>query len=518
MFLGIPQVNKFIETVKISQVDDFIDRCNYYYTVLLLVFFSLLVGSKQYFGEPIKCLVEQQYTGSWMSYVHDYCFIMERYKLTAPKSSGLSEFYPDKKDYYVSYYQWIPFLLLVQAISFHTPHFLWRSLQKLFSLDTEMTVEEAVKIRTLFGEDRQKAINNLAKYIEEFLSFPSTKSGGFSLFPLKNVVLCSTWLYIGSKLLNSLNIIIQLMVINTYIGDGNFFWGLNLLGQLVRGDDWTKTGQFPRVVYCDYEMIEMANVAQKNVQCTLTINILNEKIYLILTLWLLVLFVCTASNALLAIAATLLPSLRERETRFYLTPSLPLEEDDDSLGAIYYSGHDGRFRNLSENSTVTASVGAQMNQNNFIMERDRIRDLLPDRGSDSEQEEFSSKNDFEQTLRYFTCSVLGIDGVQLIRFMRLHAGTLIARDVAFTLWKDFLNAKKSQSQFLRRSINWQPLLHNATALKETSSKADNGCATQPNACNTYGDRVERRPTAPCQTDSSGNSAGSSECNAGSTPC
>lgn len=39
------------------------DRCNYFYTVLVLVFFSLLIGTKQHFGEPIRCLVDQQYSG-----------------------------------------------------------------------------------------------------------------------------------------------------------------------------------------------------------------------------------------------------------------------------------------------------------------------------------------------------------------------------------------------------------------------------------------------------------------------
>lgn len=44
------------------------------------------------------------------------------------------------------------------------------------------------------------------------------------------------------------------------------------------GQDWTTTGYFPRVVYCDYMMHEFANVQRKTVQCALAINILNEKV------------------------------------------------------------------------------------------------------------------------------------------------------------------------------------------------------------------------------------------------
>ncbi|VDD94122.1 unnamed protein product [Enterobius vermicularis] len=449
MFLGIPRINKFVNAVKVSPIDDFTDRCNYYYTVLLFIFFTLLVGTKQYFGEPIKCAVEQQAPASWTSYVHDYCFVMERYKLTPPEfmSSGLAEFYTKSDEYYENYYQWTPFLLLVQAFCFYIPHFLWRSLQKLSSLDIEMVVEEAIGIRQLFGEERQKATTNLAKYIEQSLSVPSNRWCRLLYCPLKDILLCSTWLYIGSKLLNSVNIIIQLMLISRYVGDGGFFWGRRFLEQLIYGIDWTETGQFPRVVYCDYEMVSTGNVEKKNVQCTLTINMLNEKIYLILVVWLFLLSICTISNALFTVVNVLVPSLRERQTRFYLMASLPADEDDESLGALYYSEYDSFPSALFVTMFIMFSVHAFKRRNNYISRREH--ELLPDRGSEIDQDELKSffGNESERTLRHFLRSVLGVDGVQLLRFMHSHAGTMIARDVTFILWEDFLCAKRSQNQF-----------------------------------------------------------------------
>lgn len=55
---------------------------------------------------------------------------------------------------------------------------------------------------------------------------------------------------------------------------------LQLLKDLLAGQDWTITGHFPRVVYCDYEKYELANIQRKTVQCALAINILNEKVCL----------------------------------------------------------------------------------------------------------------------------------------------------------------------------------------------------------------------------------------------
>uniref|UniRef100_A0A0M3IS92 Innexin n=1 Tax=Ascaris lumbricoides TaxID=6252 RepID=A0A0M3IS92_ASCLU len=107
MFLGIPQLNKFFSSLSVTKLDDFTDRCNYYYTVLALIFFSLLVGSKQMFGEPIRCLIDQQYAGSWVGYVHDYCFISERYSLTMPsyEDETLAKFDSTETRTYENYYQ-----------------------------------------------------------------------------------------------------------------------------------------------------------------------------------------------------------------------------------------------------------------------------------------------------------------------------------------------------------------------------------------------------------------------------
>ena len=50
-------------------------------------------------------------------------------------------------------------------------------------------------------------------------------------------------------------------------------------------------------------------------------------------------------------------------------------------------------------------------------------------------------------MRHFLRSVLGVDGIQLLRFMRTHAGALTARDVTQRLWEDFLEARQSQNRF-----------------------------------------------------------------------
>lgn len=55
----------------------------------------------------MSCLGRQIFLGSWIGYVHDYCFISERYSLTPPEyeAEELASFDPTHEKKYENYYQ-----------------------------------------------------------------------------------------------------------------------------------------------------------------------------------------------------------------------------------------------------------------------------------------------------------------------------------------------------------------------------------------------------------------------------
>lgn len=59
-FLG-----SFLSAIKPRTDDDPIDRVNYYYTVVIILVFSITISAKQYVGAPIQCWVPAFYTGAW---------------------------------------------------------------------------------------------------------------------------------------------------------------------------------------------------------------------------------------------------------------------------------------------------------------------------------------------------------------------------------------------------------------------------------------------------------------------
>ncbi len=64
-----------------------------------------------------------QFPSSWEQYAEDYCFIQNTYFY--PMSERLP--FDDAKRYIhpVTYYQWVPVALLIQALLFYLPNRIW---------------------------------------------------------------------------------------------------------------------------------------------------------------------------------------------------------------------------------------------------------------------------------------------------------------------------------------------------------------------------------------------------------
>ena len=126
---------------KLRSDDDFADRLSYRYTSAIFILFAIVVSTKQYVGEPISCWVPAHFTGNHEEYANNYCWIRNTYSL--PYEEYIPrENEPEKRARgLVPYYQWIPIILLVQALLFYMPILVWRGMTSHSGIDVSSLVK-----------------------------------------------------------------------------------------------------------------------------------------------------------------------------------------------------------------------------------------------------------------------------------------------------------------------------------------------------------------------------------------
>jgi hypothetical protein len=131
------KLKALIQKVKREHDDDAVDRVIYATTVYILGFFAILIMAKQYVGEPLQCWVPAEYTGAWEKYIENYCFVENTvsalwFNPITPFQYFVNKTIPaehkERKEHELRYYQWIPYLLSIQALLCYAPKLIFKLL------------------------------------------------------------------------------------------------------------------------------------------------------------------------------------------------------------------------------------------------------------------------------------------------------------------------------------------------------------------------------------------------------
>ncbi|KAH7725716.1 INX-11 protein [Aphelenchoides avenae] len=257
-------------------------------------------------GHPIECLPSMaSFPNSWVQYAENYCWSQDTYFL--PPNVHVAQirqedrYSPERK---LSYYQWVPFFLLMQAACFRAPSLLW----KILSINQGIRVHDIVKRATdpsnMEENSRAKNMDVLTKHISHALRFQDRVSRKQLLLhkTLKflNVTYSAcfiSFMYLVTKALYLVNVLAQLYLMNKFLETDKHHWyGLGVIRDLVNGVAWESSGYFPRVSLCDFEVRQVANIQKYSIQCVLVINIFNEKIFILLWFWYTFLLLATIAS------------------------------------------------------------------------------------------------------------------------------------------------------------------------------------------------------------------------------
>lgn len=290
------------------QDDDFADRLNHRYTVSLLILFCILVGSSQFVGNQIACWTPAQFTGAMVQYTNYICWIASTYYVPT------GEFLPnpnEPRQYRINYYQWVPFILALMALLFYVPFLFWHLMAKPSGLDAKSVMKIIDSMDPSSADSRDKTMRNTVKLIDRAIEYHRDYYGyGFFGRLRRSVNRCFlpnnrsgyyiSALYVFTKLLYLVNVCGQFFLLNAFMGPDFNIYGFQVIHDLIKGKDFWESPRFPRVTMCDFVIRTLGENNHRNtIQCTLPINLFNEKIFIFIWFWLCLVAAASAYSLLI---------------------------------------------------------------------------------------------------------------------------------------------------------------------------------------------------------------------------
>lgn len=241
---------------------------------------------------------------------------------------------PDtRREQQLTYYQWVPFILLFMAMLFKIPRITWKVLTYSSSISLDKVVGLIYALQLAPRAERDEKIAELTEYLDTWLQ-TSENHRKDSCLHLKQKISKYTCFVCGRrygnhfitsalfvKFLYFANAFMQYFALNAFLGEDFAAWGFEILTGLAdENPEYLRVSpRFPRVTLCDFQIRQMMNVQRWTVQCVLPINLFNSKIFLFIWFWLVFLCVSSLISLCSNLYASMFPARRIEFVRKYLT-------------------------------------------------------------------------------------------------------------------------------------------------------------------------------------------------------
>ncbi|TKR92084.1 hypothetical protein L596_006800 [Steinernema carpocapsae] len=270
--------------------DDFFDRISCALSVWILLICAMWAGGEFAFTDPMHCMYRKETPGTYSNYMADICFTDGSYAQEAIRDPML-KIYEEALAYEnkIGYYQWVPYVLFLQALLFLVPKKLWQFLIHIHSFDYITAIKDADTLEDLYEEKNREHLKNLVVHImKQCDALKHRKTGllGRTLV-LSNIVV--KWLYV-------VNACGQFWFLSRFVGGGRgLAWGLEAVLRLHRD---MRSYVFPIEASCRVKLFEDSNWNEHVMQCLLPWNMYHEKIFIFLWFWLIFVAVMSFLSAL----------------------------------------------------------------------------------------------------------------------------------------------------------------------------------------------------------------------------
>lgn len=275
----LDRLKHFFGPAKVTN-DSLLFRLHYKVTFAILVGCSAMVTMRQYFGDPIDCIVQ----GVSPNVMDTYCWFSSTFTVPSNRQGrvgrdivrpGLGNAVPNVDEItYHKYYQWVSLVLAFQAFLFYVPRFWWKIIE-----NGRIRMLSQTFISPIAEEEaKNKQIEILVKYFYE--RFNHQKSYVFH--------------YVFCEFLNLVNVVGQMFFMNYFLNGEFLSYGFDVFSDNSLGFS-SMERVFPKMTKCTFHRYgSSGSINVIDGLCVLAINIINEKIYIFLWFWFICLAIVTA--------------------------------------------------------------------------------------------------------------------------------------------------------------------------------------------------------------------------------
>jgi len=292
-------IKKLLKLEKVA-IDNVVFRLHYKVTVATFLMFTVLITAKQFFGDPINCHVETLPA----SIVNVYCWVHGTFTipefLTDPTGSshpgvGTHNSMKHAKIQHL-YYQWVCFMVFGQAILFYLPRHIWKNM-------------EAGRVKYI--------VDGAGGYMEEEEQVHKAAEGLALRFKVHRGYNTNyAFRFFLCELLNLVNVVFQIMITDKFLGGRFMNYGHRYM-QMVNTEynEFDEANPvlevFPKVTKCNFGVHgPTGDITHVDAMCVLPLNVVNEKVYLIMWLWMMFLTTITVIALIYRTIIVVVPSIR----------------------------------------------------------------------------------------------------------------------------------------------------------------------------------------------------------------
>ncbi|KAL8606768.1 hypothetical protein ACOMHN_049597 [Nucella lapillus] len=306
--------------------------------VCMLICVFVCVRACALVGVPMACWTPATFPDGCLEHVKQYCWVKNIYYIPMDDSIPVEVVRRESEE--VTYYQWVPFILLFMACLFKLPCVLWRGFNQASGISIDK-FREMTSLCPSFPRLRG------GRACRTWRSTSTAGSGLTKESAQEDPCPYSVWqtsvcvrAEAGHVLPHSALRVCQTAVLRKLFVDA----------------EWTVSARFPPVTLCDLDIRQLENVQRFTVQCALPINIYNEKVFAFLWFWLAWLALVTSASFLLWVWRIF---CRQDYVEKYLDMQGRLKGGEDRRqGEVFvdvYLRDDGIFLSVSWPATSTSS-------------------------------------------------------------------------------------------------------------------------------------------------------------------